>query len=48
MVLLLTAGELGPPKLLIAVVLVVPARFVNVMLLFETVSLTSDGVPDVD
>ena len=48
MVLLLTAGEPGPPKLLIAVAEVVPARFVNVMLLFEIVSATSEGVPDVD
>lgn len=47
-VLLFTAGELGPPRLLIPVAVEVPARLVNVILLFEIVSLTSDGVPEVD
>ena len=46
--LLLTAGDPGPPRLLIAVAVVVPARLVNVMLLFETMSFTSEGVPEVD
>jgi hypothetical protein len=40
--------ELEPPAALMAVAAVVPARFVNVMLLFEIVSATSDGVPDVN
>ena len=47
-VLLFKAGELGPPKLLIAVAVVVPAKPVNVTILFEIVSATSEGAPDVD
>lgn len=45
--LLFTPGEEGPPPDEMAVNEVVPDRFVNVMMLFETVSATSEGVLDV-
>lgn len=43
--LLFTTGVVGPPPDEIAVTEDVPERPVNVMLLFETVSATSEGVP---
>jgi hypothetical protein len=48
MLLLLTTGEPGPPPALIPVTAVVPVRPVIEMLLFETVSATSDGLPEVN
>jgi len=48
MVLLLAAGELGPPREEIAVQEVEPVKPVIVILLLVIVSFTSDGVPEVD
>lgn len=48
MFLLLATGLVGPPRLEIPVAEVVPARPVNVIMLLEMVSATSDGVPVVD